>query len=199
MGVAAMNGVYEGLKSFYIEEDETLAVNAYGKSKVAAEQFISANCANFAILRSSIIYGPQTILPITKSLPIQWIDKVLSEGETVDFFHDEFRCPVYVKDVVTIILALSKSWILDGKQMQLLLNMGGPDRVSRVQMAETVASIRGYNTSLIKHVSASSVNRGVQSPADISMNINRLVQTLDFTPTSFEDGVRRTLQSINSS
>lgn len=42
--------------------------------------------------------------------------------------------------------------------MQLLLNVGGPDRVSRVQMAEVVAEIRGYSTSLIKPVSASSVH-----------------------------------------
>lgn len=41
--------------------------------------------------------------------------------------------------------------------MRLLLNMGGPDRVSRVEMAETVAYVRGYNKSLIKSVSASSV------------------------------------------
>lgn len=41
--------------------------------------------------------------------------------------------------------------------MQLLLNVGGPDRVSRVQMAEVVAHIRGYSASLIKPVSASSV------------------------------------------
>lgn len=41
--------------------------------------------------------------------------------------------------------------------MQLLLNVGGLDRVSRVQMAEAVAHVRGYSTSLIKPVSASSV------------------------------------------
>lgn len=41
--------------------------------------------------------------------------------------------------------------------MQLLLNLGGPDRVSRVQMAEAVAESRGYNTSLINAVSASMV------------------------------------------
>jgi hypothetical protein len=45
----------------------------------------------------------------------------------------------------------------EGKQMQLLLNVGGPDRVSRVQMAEAVAHARGYDTALIKPVSASSV------------------------------------------
>lgn len=42
---------------------------------------------------------------------MQWMDDVLSKGTTVDFFHDEFRCPVYVKDVVSTILALSEKWI----------------------------------------------------------------------------------------
>ncbi|PON92016.1 dTDP-4-dehydrorhamnose reductase family [Trema orientale] len=185
--------VYEGLKSFYKEEDEAVPVNVYGESKIAAEQFISEKCSNFAVLRSSIIFGPQTISPVPKSLPIQWIDGVLSKGNAVDFFHDEFRCPVYVTDVVSIVVALSEKWISEGKQVRLLLNVGGPDRVSRVQMAETVAEIRGYNKSLIKSVSASSVDRGVKSPADISMDITKLVETLGISPVSFKDGVRLTL------
>ncbi|XP_047322856.1 methionine adenosyltransferase 2 subunit beta [Impatiens glandulifera] len=149
--------VYEGIKSFYKEEDETIPVNTYGKSKVAAEQFISTHCSNFAILRSSIIYGPQTISPVPKSLPIQWIDSGLSKGEILDFFQDEFRCPVFVKDLVTVISTLINKWTSDGNQMQLVLNIGGPDRVSRVEMAEAVADFRGYNRSLIRSVSASSV------------------------------------------
>ena len=47
--------------------------------------------------------------------------------------------------------------IQEDKRMQLLLNVGGPDRVSRVQMAEAVAQFRGHDSSLIKPVSASSV------------------------------------------
>jgi dTDP-4-dehydrorhamnose reductase len=187
--------VYQGMKSFYKEEDETVPVNVYGKSKVAAEQFISEKCSNFAILRSSIIIGPQTIAPIPKSLPIQWIDGVLSNGEPVEFFHDEFRCPVYVKDVVAIILTLINKWISEQKHMQLLLNVCGPDRLSRAQMAETVADIRGHSASLIKSVSASSVDRGVKSPPDISMDISKLVETLGFSPTSYRDGVQLTLES----
>ncbi|KAH9604415.1 hypothetical protein KSS87_021107 [Heliosperma pusillum] len=192
--------VYEGTKSFYREEDETLAVNIYGRSKVEAEKFISANCSNYAILRSSIIYGPQTLSPVPKSLPIQWIDGVLSKGDKVDFFYDEFRCPIYVKDVVAIILALTTRWVtgefsiqLDATPMQLLLNLGGPDRVSRVQMAETVADSRGYDRSLINPVSASSVDRGVNSPPDISMDISKLIKTLKISPTSYKDGVKLTL------
>ncbi|KAL3536856.1 hypothetical protein ACH5RR_000222 [Cinchona calisaya] len=186
--------VYEGTKSFYTEDDETIPVNVYGKSKVAAEQFISTNCSNFAILRSSIIFGPQTISPVPKSLPIQWMDSVLAKGETIEFFYDEYRCPVYVKDLVAVIQALTSRWISEVKQMRMLLNIGGPDRVSRVQMAEAVAHIRGYNTSLIKPVSASSVDRGVKSPADISMDITKLIRTLGLTPINFRDGVRSTLE-----
>lgn len=46
--------------------------------------------------------------------------------------------------------------------MQLLLNAGGPDRVSRLQMAEAVAQFRGYDTSIIKSVSASSVRHALR-------------------------------------
>lgn len=42
---------------------------------------------------------------------MQWIDSVLANGDAVEFFHDEYRCPVYVKDVVTIIVALTQRWL----------------------------------------------------------------------------------------
>lgn len=42
---------------------------------------------------------------------LQWIDGVLSRGGVTHFFYDEFRCPVYVKDLVNIILALTEIWI----------------------------------------------------------------------------------------
>lgn len=187
--------VYEGVKSFYKEGDEVLPVNMYGKSKVAAEKFIIEKCSNYAILRSSIIYGPQTISPVAKSLPIQWMDGVLSQGQQVEFFNDEFRCPVYVKDMVDVILSLTTAWLSDGKRIQVLLNVGGPDRVSRLQMAESVADVRGYSHSIIKSVSASSVNRGVASPSDISMDITKLTQMLGIRPISFQDGVRATLDA----
>jgi hypothetical protein len=115
------------------------------------------------------------------------MDSVLSQGKEVDFFYDEYRCPIYVKDMVHTISSLTNMWIsgilllilllmhiqqpcvtiqfsnpfvlnsTDGKKMRVVLNAGGPDRVSRVQMAESVALHRGYSFSLIKSVSASSV------------------------------------------
>ncbi|KAG6548446.1 hypothetical protein Mapa_009933 [Marchantia paleacea] len=185
--------VYEGTKSFYKEDDETKPVNVYGKSKVEAEKHIRANWQNYAVLRSSIIYGPQPVVPVRKSLPVQWIDTTLAAGKKVDFFTDEFRCPVYVRDIVKVVLLLIANLTAEGGFAQLVLNVGGPDRLSRAEMAAVVAEVKGCETSLINHVKASTVDRGVQSPPDISMDISRLETFFGITMTKFADGVRQTL------
>lgn len=62
---------YEGNKSLWHEDDPTNPVNAYGESKVAAERHLQENYPNHAILRSSIIYGPQApLMPVGRSLPL---------------------------------------------------------------------------------------------------------------------------------
>ena len=70
--------MYEGVKSFYKEDDETNAINMYEKSKVMVENYICSNYSSYAILRRSIIYGPQPIIPVEKTLPIQ----VRKDGKT---------------------------------------------------------------------------------------------------------------------
>lgn len=42
--------------------------------------------------------------------------------------------------------------------MRLVINVGGPDRVSRSEMAKIVAACKGHESSLIRSVSASSVS-----------------------------------------
>lgn len=85
----------------------------------------------------------------------QWMDGVLSSGEGGDFFEDEYRCPVYVKDVVQAIqLLMEKHFAGVQHPLHLLLNVGGPDRLSRAAMAETVANVQGYDTNLVRRVSS---------------------------------------------
>ncbi|KAG0593959.1 hypothetical protein M758_UG035400 [Ceratodon purpureus] len=189
--------VYEGVKSFYKETDETKPVNTYGETKVAAESFIQSSYSNYAILRSSIIVGPQPFVPLPKTLPVQWIDGVLSSGEGADFFDDEYRCPVFVKDVVQVIkLLMEKSFAGTNTPMHLVLNVGGPDRLSRAAMAETVAHVRGYDEALVRKVSShTAVNRGVVSPPDISMDVSKVVAKLNFKLTDFAAVVAMTLNS----
>ncbi|KAK1403745.1 methionine adenosyltransferase 2 subunit beta-like [Heracleum sosnowskyi] len=196
--------VYDGVKSFYKEEDETAPVNVYGRSKLESEHFLSANWANFAILRSSIIYGPQTAAPVRKSLPVQWLDSLLAKGREVEFCHDEFRCPIFIKDVVTIIQTLTSRWVSGLALCILHVLTAVFTYLCTINHFVTYALSRkstlggGIVTSAPKiqdgFKKILQINRGVKSPADISMDISKLIQMQGFSPMKFEEGVRLMLR-----
>lgn len=99
--------MYEGTKQLWREEDALKPVNAYGRTKVLAEERIKERWTNFVILRSSIIFGTLPPLsPITRGLFVQWMDGALAGTEPVDFFNDEYRNPIFVCDILTVVRTL---------------------------------------------------------------------------------------------
>lgn len=178
--------VYDGTKSWWKEADPTEPVNAYGRTKLEAEQFLEKEWPKHVVLRSSIIYGPQSPAPVSRSLFVQFIDSALGSGKETTFFEDEFRCPVYVRDIVTLVRRMVESSLPPPHKVY---NLGGPQRLSRVDMARFVAGARGYDQALIKPVPSASVQRGVASPPDISMNIMRLMEDFQMSPYTFMDAL----------
>ena len=94
--------MYDGSKSWWREDEAACPVNAYGRTKLEAERLIAQRWRRHAILRSSIIYGPQSPNPVSRGLFLQFIDAALSGRKPTTFFNDEFRCPIYVKDIVQV-------------------------------------------------------------------------------------------------
>lgn len=188
---------------------------------------------NHVILRSSLIYGPQAPSPVGRALFLQFIDASLAASKPTTFFEDEFRCPVYVADILAAVRRLLQ---LDADALPArLFNMGGactacasrmpplcaamrpplkqscrhcclnahtsavvpsypcqsggrptgPERLSRVDMAAAVAALRGYDAALILPAPSASVQRGVASPADISMDTALLRAALGVQLTPF--------------
>lgn len=69
--------------------------------------------------------------------------------------------------------------------------MGGPERLSRVDMAVKVAEAWNYSPDVIISAPSSSVNRGVPSPADISMTSEKLETELGLSLTPFSDALKQ--------
>eukprot|EP00897_Mesotaenium_endlicherianum_P010791 jgi/Mesen1/9740/ME000695S09046 len=190
--------VYDGQMSFWREGDATEPVNAYGRTKVAAEALIRdapLSGGGYAILRSSIIVGPAAPAALAKTLPLQWINETLAGGKGAPFFCDEFRCPVFVGDIVRAVeklLLLHASRAAGKPPMRHVFNLGGPDRLSRAEMAGVVADVRGHDRALVQLASAASASRGVVSPQDISMDCSHLVTTLGMSLTPFREAVEKT-------
>lgn len=57
-----------------------------------------------------------------------------------------------------------------------VFNMGGPERLSRVDMAQRVSAAWALDPQYIVQQDSGSIQRTVASPADISMDISRLRQ-----------------------
>ena len=68
-------------------------------------------------------------------------------------------------------------------------NMGGPERMSRVDMAMAVATVREYDPKGIVSAPSSTISRGVASPPDISMNSVLLEERVGFKFTKFHDAL----------
>lgn len=132
------------------------------------------------VLVRSIIYGDlPPAAPVGRSLFLQFVDDALARGQATPFFDDEWRCPVYVQDIVAVCEYFIKDAMIEKKHRQEVFNMGGPERLNRVQMAEAVAMYRGYDRGCIVPSSSRELvaQRGYLSPADISMDSSKLQRT----------------------
>mmetsp|Transcript_31286 Transcript_31286/g.50228 ORF Transcript_31286/g.50228 Transcript_31286/m.50228 type:complete len:304 (+) Transcript_31286:90-1001(+) len=174
--------VYSGNSGgkLYTEQSETEPVNVYGRTKLAGEKYLQTHWPNSVSLRCSMIYGP-----LGASFP-GFVDGVLSRSERTSFFYDEYRSPVFCGDIgVAIVCFLRK------KPRHQVYNMGGPERLSRLEMALCVASFRGADASLVVRASCESVDRGFRSPRDTGMDSSRLVEEFGLQLTRFECYIKK--------
>jgi len=119
---------------------------------------------------------PRPHTTVGKGSFLQFCAERLSAGTATDFFSDEVRSVVWVGDIVSILASLARDGV--SPQSAGVYNMGGPERVTRVEVAEAVAAQGGYDAPLlIRPVARSSLPpaaRAVASPPDISMDSTKL-------------------------
>ena len=166
--------VYDGAHAPYSETSSGGAnpINAYGKSKLTFEIALAARLPTRQVsLRSSLILGPAAPRRCKKRGSfLQDCERMLSSAEGGDFFADEMRSAVYVDDVVAVI-----TWAIDGGATSHpgVYNMGGPQSLSRADMARAVADFRALPASRVRS-KPRPAGGPVPSPLDISMDSSRL-------------------------
>lgn len=213
----------EGRGMWREEEDPCGPANAYGRSKMAAERHLAERwpTGRHVSLRASLIYGPQAPLaPVPRPLFVQFCARVAKEGEPVTFFEDEWRSAVLAADIVAVVLRLLRGIARDADARDaaaaaraaaaagdaapdacpwplplLAYNMGGPERLSRVDMARlvaravlppeesggvTAADAAAASRAIVSAPSSSvpAEKRGYESPRDISMDPAALLRDL---------------------
>ncbi len=151
------DALFDGHGSPYDEAAPPSPITPYGAAKAAAETAVAAITPDAAIVRTSLI--------LSHDPPDQHTRMILdiAAGRRQDrLFTDEYRCPVAVEDLAAAVLKLL------GNGHAGVINVAGPDVVSRHELGVLVATAHGLSPHAIPTgtVAASGLHR----PADVRLD-----------------------------
>ena len=191
--------VYDGSTSYSTESTPTNPINAYGRSKLAAEEYIRGSPGTqHVILRSSIIVGV-AVHGVERPLFVQSIRDRLQAKEPTAYIVDEWRNPIHVDDICRIIdffvteftdcmMQKAHDTTNAPPAYRYTYNMGGPERLSRLDMALAVADAMGIDgQGMISSCTSDELGRPYRSPPDISMDSRALHQRTGIHCMPFKD------------
>ncbi|MBM7493853.1 dTDP-4-dehydrorhamnose reductase [Micromonospora luteifusca] len=155
------DALHAGRPTPYADDDPPTPVHAYGAAKAAAETAVRAIDPGAALVRTSLILGEG-------SKQIQLCRDAFAGRAAL--FTDEFRCPVDVTDLADAVLELVASSYAG------LLNVAGPDAVSRADLGLLVAERFGLDAAGLKTTTGVAV--GLSRPLDVRLDSARAVGLL---------------------
>jgi dTDP-4-dehydrorhamnose reductase len=153
--------VFDGeLPRPYREDDVPRPVNEYGRSKLAAERAVADQHPAALVVRTSLIYGGAVAGPHERLV----LDALAGRVE-VGFFEDEMRSPVAVPDLAAALLELALG------DAAGILHVAGPEPVSRLEFARSIAAAHGGDPALLR--SARSAEQPTRRPRDCVLDCSR--------------------------
>ena len=177
--------VYDGTRAPYSETDAAKPVNVYGKSKLDFEEELQKRMPTRSLaLRMSLLLGPTAPKATKRNSFLQDCNRMIASGKPNTFFSNEYRSVVHVDDVLAVL-----RWAIAGGVTAApgCYNMGGPESLSRDQIARAVAQHQGLSSEGILASPRPRPGPGeVRSPPDITMDSSKLERAsgLTFRPLS---------------
>ena len=176
--------VFDGLRRNYREDDAVKPISVYSRTKQAGEELTRELAPNHAVVRASLIYGPDAP---NRACFLSWMHEGCRKG-SLNLFTDEYRTPIYVGDLAQLLLLLTETDFCGD------LHAGGPERLSRFEFGLKFCRVFGYDRSTLIKKMLSEVELMSYRPPDASLNIERARSLFDFQPLAVTQGLQRTMQ-----
>ncbi len=177
--------VFSGEKGWYKEEDIPAPVNFYGKTKAEAEDAVKEYEYDWAIVRTSLVYGK----PIAGRGNILTVAREkLEKGEEYSVVDDQVRTPTYVEDLAAGLVSIIK------KKATGIYHLAGLDVQTPYEMACKMAAYLQLDKSLIKKVTAADFSQPAKRPLKTNFIIDKAINELDYHPVYFDDGLKMTFR-----
>jgi dTDP-4-dehydrorhamnose reductase len=168
--------VFDGSKApagGFTEECAPSAASVYSRTKLAGEEAVT-RLPKSAVVRISVLIGRS---PSGAPGALGWMERALRGNTRLDLFYDEYRTPIWVNDAARALYEISERSLLG------LWHLGGPERLSRVELGSLVATAMGAPTLCISPRSRSSATTAPPRPEDVSLNSHKLLKVLGWEMT----------------
>ncbi|ASW54665.1 sugar nucleotide-binding protein [Plantactinospora sp. KBS50] len=151
------DALHAGAPEPYGDDVPPSPVNPYGAAKAAAETAVRLVDPGAVLVRTSLIIGDE------RSKQIQLCLAALAGTATL--FSDEIRCPVGVADLASALRELAVSPYTG------VLNVAGPDAVSRPELGRLVAGRYGLDPAALR--TTTRAEAGLSRPGDVRLDSSR--------------------------
>lgn len=174
------NGIYDGEKAPYGEDDHAAPINYYGELKLKTEAMIGDAGISFAIIRPILMYGWNH--PFERPNIATYCMARMANGEKVFVYDDVFLTPLFSHSCAEAI------WKVIEDERYDVFNIAGAERASICQMIRKMADIFALNGELIEPIRQGYFNELVKRPRDTSFRTAKMREVLGIEPLSLYQG-----------
>lgn len=183
--------VFDGQNGPYAETDTTSACNAYGQSKINAEQELQRSGCRHAILRTILVYGTPNKGSSARNLVI-WAKDALAKGETIRVVADQWRMPTWVEDLVEACYLAAK------RDAEGIYHISGGEMMSIQEVVEEVANYWNLDHTRIIPILAQEIGQEKNRPRKTGFVLDKAKQELGYTPTPFRQSLEKIDEELNT-
>lgn len=176
--------VFDGENGPYKESDKRNPLSVYATSKRDAEDIlINGSYQEWAILRTIIVYGKGNNL--SRSNIVLWAREALKEGNELKIVDDQFRAPTWADDLAWACIKTAELKAVG------IFHISGPETFSIYELVCRIADYYGYDKSVIKPISSSTLNQKAKRPPKTGFDISKARETLGYQPLTIEESLKQ--------
>ncbi len=175
--------IFSGQAGMYSEDDEPAPVNYYGQTKLEGEGIVKKYKGDWSIVRTVLVYGDPAG---GRHNLLTNVAASLQKNSPLKIFNDQVRTPTFVEDLAAALVTIIENKVTG------VYHISGEDVLTPYQMAVAVADHLQLETTLISPVNEDEFVQPARRPLKTGFNISKAKKDLNYQPTSFKEGLRKT-------
>jgi len=172
--------VFDGHSGWSDEAVEARPLLVYGRTKLDGERAVLAELPDAVVFRIALVHGCGFGARSTASETVAW---ALARGAPPRLFADQYRTSIDPESVASAVAAA-----LTGRGRGLL-HLGGPERLSRLELGLRTARVLGLDESRLVPLRQAELALPVPRPLDASMDSGRARRELGWSARPLDEAL----------